>query len=555
MLRNDKKNENLDIIYISNKLIEEQKEIFESLESAEKIINSEFENDVWVCPVGHLYMGYYLNFDFSLTEDISVGKIKNEILKYKMKFWVCDLLVNLSLSEAITIFRNFKQALYMTDGFKENKVRAYIKYIEFSGITSGAKWKKIHSTLSFLVFSNLNIDHEIVKLLSNYKKRIRIKASIRKLPPSKYLLMFKFYLDKFFEEESVKNQQHSTITKSYILFYPILIWWNLTSIIPVRPSEFCSLSRDCLKQTDEKYFIKINRIKHRENKVQNHQEISISKDLYELINNYIQITNQFGNTKTLISYWSIIWADPIYFRKKKSYKEYFNLHNLRNLINRFYNEIINTRYEDNIENENRVRPNDTRHLSFISLMLQGVSPVEIARLGGHSTIESQYHYSSHVEYWIDSEVFKLVNNLNYSLQNQETYEITPSLIKNKVTTTKKEDWDNLSVPGYCIDVNKRCQTENCMLCDYWRIPINELEDNSNIFEEISKDKKEKIHEIVFFIMELHRQILSEGSFEMNPWIKNKLKTYSGTLIKEINHLAQINSIILKGIEPSDNEKR
>ncbi len=36
-----------------------------------------------------------------------------------------------------------------------------------------------------------------------------------------------------------------------------------------------------------------------------------------------------------------------------------------------------------VEQEYQLRPNDSRHIAFISLMMQGYSPIEIARLGGH----------------------------------------------------------------------------------------------------------------------------------------------------------------------------
>ncbi|BCD15390.1 hypothetical protein [Bacillus cereus] len=77
------------------------------------------------------------------------------------------------------------------------------------------------------------------------------------------------------------------------------------------------------------------------------------------------------------------------------------------MIEIFYRAIERV-YDFKVEQEYQLRPNDTRHLAFMSLMMQGYSPVEIARLGGHKTIQTQVHYSSHKEYWVDSEVFKLM---------------------------------------------------------------------------------------------------------------------------------------------------
>ena len=67
----------------------------------------------------------------------------------------------------------------------------------------------------------------------------------------------------------------------------------------------------------------------------------------------------------------------------------FNIRNLETLIPRFYRTIEQV-YGFKIEKEHYLRTNDTRHIAFVSLMMQGYSPVEIARLG--DTKQSKRNY-------------------------------------------------------------------------------------------------------------------------------------------------------------------
>ena len=85
----------------------------------------------------------------------------------------------------------------------------------------------------------------------------------------------------------------------------------------------------------------------------------------------------------------------------------FNSENMNNLLKSFYTHIIENLYGCYVNNEDKLTLGDTRHLAFCSLYLQGMSPVEIAMLGGHTTLEMQDSYTNHVTYYIDDEIFRI----------------------------------------------------------------------------------------------------------------------------------------------------
>ena len=114
-----------------------------------------------------------------------------------------------------------------------------------------------------------------------------------------------FFLKRFYKDESFAEDIK-------MLYMPILIWWKITAVIPMRPSELCSkLTRECLIEEDEKYYIYVNRIKSgdasnkgvvRKGGIPLLNKIQITKEIYDLINDYIEKTNEYGHTETLFSY-------------------------------------------------------------------------------------------------------------------------------------------------------------------------------------------------------------------------------------------------------------
>ncbi len=131
--------------------------------------------------------------------------------------------------------------------------------------------------------------------------------------------------------------------KELLLVYPLVIWWRLTTIIPMRSSEFSLIERNCLivdeENEKEKYYIQLPRIKQNSKRVQIMDKVLIDEEMYQLISHYIDLTNQFGKTETLISYRSIMAAETSnrgYFQKNISQ---FNRANLEKLIFRFYRTI------------------------------------------------------------------------------------------------------------------------------------------------------------------------------------------------------------------------
>jgi hypothetical protein len=367
-------------------------------------------------------------------------------------------------------------------------------------------------------------------------------------------LLFSYYLDELSKDVIIdgKSDLDEDKYKTKLIYYPILIWWKLTTIIPLRSGEFCSIDRDCLFYKEDKWYIRLPRNKspiRNAKRVQIIDEFAISDDIYGLLSNYIKETDKFGKSATLISYRSIIWADP-YNDTRKLFKKdlnYFTIGILYQLIKKFYIEILERKYHCSIPKDNHVKPNSTRHIAIVSLMLQGISPIHIARLAGHATVEIQFHYQDHKEYWVDSEVFNLMKRYKYLSANKEepfgeqfvnpymTHEIQQAALKPNRTEYKSK----LEI-GFCTDELQRCPTDDCLNpCKYWSIDIQEyLEKEEEIKKRIHK-RRDTIDELFAFIQNLHQMILSDELDSTNPNSLLLLKTKANQIQGELHSLATL----------------
>jgi hypothetical protein len=321
----------------------------------------------------------------------------------------------------------------------------------------------------------------------------------------------------------------------------------------MRISEFCNIKRECIFPSNGSYFIILPRNKqpasHR--RVQVVDTLEVTKDIYYLIYNYIQVTNPYGKSETLISYKSLISNDieSGAFRVTKKDKNNFHKDIFRQLLKRFYNEIVYGVYKKSVER--KVRPNDTRHFAFCSLMMQGISPLEIARLGGHSSIESQYHYSNHTEYFIDVEVDKLTNalkNVDGTIRGTtfENGEISFADIEKRSYTFPQNDVRLPMQVGFCTDEMQGCVSEECMLCPHWWIHPNKLVEIKPIIEKKIFERRQKIIEIGDFLKKLNESFTATKEADVHPNVFTKMKTDGASIQEHLEQIARLE--MLKGYD-------
>lgn len=570
--------ENLEELIDLNELADEKFSIETSVNRAKEILelirhevtsfNAEFEDNKWTLEK-HLQKGTFVTIDFSKLEGANRFRKWDFFSIDLVKCWVADLLSQYYPEGVSASYYYLISMIEISDFFNPNKVNETSEYLRNYSLSVKnfveenevmnmneirGKLKEdragvsvvislITAALNFLTYSELESFHFYNKTLMDIRKALPRRPFVRLLPSGKDVIKLDISINRYFE--------NGISSPSKLFFAPILLWWKLTNIIPMRIVEFCTIKRPGVSETKERYYITLPRVKHRASKrrVQVIDRLEISKDLYDLFDEYTNLTNKYGESKTLVSFRAITALDRKRSnRSKKNNHDYMSTGSFRNLLKKFYSEVVIGEY--NYEVGQEVKPNDTRHFAFCSLLMQGVSPIEIARLGGHSTIEAQYHYSNHTEYFIDIEVKKLIDGFirkdGELRANLEGHEITYEEIEKKSFQFPSNDTRLKMEVGYCTDVQQRCESNECMLCKNWWIHPKDLLEIKPLIEEKILKRKQKIIEMGNFLKKINESMTETMISDVDPNIFTTMET-KGAAIQD--HLVEIARLeILKGVD-------
>ncbi|WP_062352317.1 hypothetical protein [Bacillus kwashiorkori] len=518
--------------------------------------NYSYKDNVWYV--------YNENQDTILTIDfLKYKEYKNEKMLDVLKCWVSTLLLEYSGGTVQSHFRYLVRILNMTDTFNISNLGDLEDYL-LTEITEQVKYSTIISIFNFLDFyDELDTTDEYIGLISELHKKFESKT--RAIPSSRDCLKFLFVLNDFFSSNPKDDWR-------YLYFSPIRIWWILTTKIPMRIGEFLKIKRNDLKIESNRYYLKLPRAKQRNNKkrIQVIDRIEIDERFYNIINNYVVESDKFGESETLISFKAYRkMRDKLVglSSNKKRNDRRINQDAFSNMLYDFYETIIkNPPYnftlrdigKDDIETisksrkngiifdiERRLRPNDTRHLAFMFLKLQGLHPVEIARLGGHLSLKAQTHYFKHREFETDSSTFQLLRL--FDIEGQYFKSKFFETIKAPSTSSKIDDefrrrfilknqepdqekWDKLDI-GWCTATTKRCKPY-CFVCkEYWKIEYEEFKEKYNEIVMWMNSVENDALKVYNALGQIHEQILSNKleQIDLNLRIKQVLNTKSKEL--------------------------
>lgn len=496
-----------------------------------------FESDKWIL-FDNITQGYYV-IDFTPLEDMIKRKVFTLNYLNILKCWIVSRLQEeYSIILVKKSYAFVKNVIELSNNFNPDTVNKSNGNEFLNKIESTKEISALTGLKDYLCFlDELDMASDFMLDCLNHIENINIEyeKKSRRIPYSKDIIAFKYYLDKFY------NGEYPTVLKNF--YMPILLWWKITSVIPMRPSEFSfKLKRDCVFIEGENYYLKIDRVKIK-NKSNNGgkipllNKVQITKSIYDLIVSYIDITSFDTDSTTLISYNALKYFEKesskldldikvLWNGIKKSDTTSFNRMVLQRLLDSFYEVVIKGIYKDNNITA-QLKIGDTRHLAFSSLVMQGLNPIEIAMLGGHRHLHSQDSYAGHVEYYIDSEILDFVSNRN--IEKSISDKNLLKLIYSKSTVCPRFVADCYPTEegiGYCtLDINSDnslCdEVEICMFCSkWWCEPSNEnyikaknfLE--SNVMSEL-KRTIEKEEDFLIQLLSNAKTINIDGLLELD----------------------------------------
>lgn len=408
-----------------------------------------------------------------------------------------------------------KKAIKITEGFKSDR----IGYLEEYLINSDSKvrsYRCAYAVSQFLSF----LDYY------KYKNYIELCNVIEK--PPRYTRKLVAFSDLIFFGEIINSFENNATVRELNSFFPVLLWWRLTNIIPMRPSEFIEIRTDCLKIDNERYFIKIPR-KKLEIKDYGSLEIEdtlpISSYIYNLIFKTLEIKKELkDNSKYLFSKKFINAFGKINHRELEHWTSELQL---KVIISKFYDEVVIQRYKAD-SNIQRIRPGDTRHYAFVNMRLQGFNPLTIARVGGHTRLTTQQHYFKHLNEYADSYVYvltklKFLKSFNISSTIVESNE---SAVIQRGRLYKKEDYDHYHILdpfGACTFdlMNKGCVSDGeCRGCPHFHMNREEQMNPKAIkwLTDYSQLMKQQMYEQIAAMQEVTKDL--NYNFKQLKWFTN-----------------------------------
>lgn len=449
---------------------EEYKNYFKKLKENGTLINESFDDQKWIYYIDSDTATKILKFPFELRPEINIA-VKNYIL---IKIFVQN-------SSPTTIKKRLLHIThFMIDtGFMNpDNVKDYQDII-----CTWNEEKKLEaiSIREFLIYSNLENAELYYNVLKNVRK---VQNNFRKLPDFKAILTFDYIVNEYWNGIKYSDNKYR--------LFPIVLWWKLTTVIPIRPCEFYNLKRDCVYEKNGRYYFKIIRQKTLLDKELIISDVitdfELNEELYFLIHDYVEYCNKIDNCKYLLSPPT---CDKIYRNKVLNTREKFTTEKMNNYYKVFQREVVQEQYHYKVVKSHNTKEGelphifygDTRHLAILNMMQMGVNPNYIAQLAGHHTLDAQMGYYSHLESFTTAKTYILCQ---FMQQNVYTYKNrleddavrTSNLIKKE-----KMGYDYYSLPkvaggqGRCSSQNIpfECNHTSCLLCKYF-FPENVTED-------------------------------------------------------------------------------
>lgn len=553
--------------YNKDKLIQYQ-EKFELLQD-DGIIKSpsEFLDHQW----NVMGREYYRSLDFTEIE-------YNKELYLSLKCYVIVQLYdrNISPDSMFEGFHNILNIIRLTSCYDNRKLLEFEEWkLEKESSKINLDRYKTYN-LGFLYFNPINDASGYIPLFESIQGADW--NAVREIPTYEEFVRFDFLINDFM----IKATNYMR-TK----YYPIFIWWKLSTIIPIRPIELVTIKNNDIRYDaiEEKYYLTKGKRKQspsKKEKGKHHvaipHEIQINKEVFGIIEDYRKITNS---------------ENEEYLFHLSHHYEHLKMPNRSSFINRgetiihanhrtttlmtklldsFFDEVIqdgmginivNSRDELDLENPHktitRFNLMDTRHFAICSMMMQGFSELTIAQMAGHNKIETQSAYASHIDDFqrsysnlIAMDIQRSMTNLNTSGFEHFTFRQKQifSYWNSDYSKEKKIDY------GYCQSKNfpYECFEDDCIFCNKIHIDLSNLTtlEQSELANKITKIQDE-IQIKLNFIKKYYQSAIrkKESEFDNNEKNSKDLERNSANLAILLNRKAMLEAHLAKKMEVQD----
>lgn len=469
--------ESLNKVSFSANEIKEYLVLFLKYKEQDIILNDNFDDKVWKLKNPD-------NRIVNISFEIDFFESHRQPLRVYTLLELNQETSNYTIQAKITFIN---QAIIASKGLRDNDCYSLLEN-HLTGKPASVIFKNASALAKYLILLGYSENDDLVSLC--LQLGYGYKNTVRNLPNFKDVLTFDWIINDFLEKATIREKE---------IYYPVILWWKITLIIPMRVKEFVSIKKDCIKEVDGKFTLTIPRekLKRRQSHdIEITDTLFINHDIYKLIQDYLYITKDNPNDEYLLSYYHYCKSEQ--HRKShasalKINKTKFEEPQFSRLLYNFYEEIIENKYNLSLQ---RIKPLDTRHFAFCNMMFQGFNMLTIARIGGHTRLNSQMHYFSHLEYFSQSSIqyladqYKKMPSITYqenSISNDQN--IKNMYAKSILQQIPEDILKNLPKMeyGYCLFDPKKCPVGDCRYCEHLYIPLHEF--NTELYKWLSNESE------------------------------------------------------------------
>ncbi|WP_461673179.1 hypothetical protein [Priestia megaterium] len=497
-------------VFFNKDNLEKYIDIFQELREERHIIAESYESSKWIlpCDASNGYVSF--TFDIHIYREIEQAlKLYTLILIRKGK----------AVSWTKKVFEVLKKVTFETNGFTDfSKLEKFL-------LDEKKAYFIARAVLAFTDFYLIDNLKEIRNICEGIRE---VERKNREIPP---------FLDIFIFSEIVNDYFKGTSIEEHLRYKPIQLWWAITNIIPMRPTDFLKLKSDC-SWIDERgiYWLTLSRSKKVKQSVYDTpplQNIRINREIYNLINQFKLDLFQIGITSDYLlpqSFYQYIKSNK---KERNVVADRWHLEQFRGSLDQFQQKVVKNLYQEDYMV--KIVPIHTRHLAIINLFLQGFNMLSIARMAGHEELNTQTNYYSHAENFVESYVYNLANSgvtdvLSSNLEDGFIGWRREKVDKGKKYSMKEVEEQFLKVDyGFCEDKNEfpsNCG-EDCRPCPFYifKPNINEYTKAIKWLESYSKDIKNEINVIVQSMIATSKAL----STAVHPDLDESLKSQSRQL--------------------------
>lgn len=457
-----------------------------------------------------------------------------------------------------SVMRVLYKNLNLTNFFALDKFDDMEKYYD--------KLKTFHSTTHglglefFSFFYKFDVAYEYRELIYDLIRSKGIR-NVRTLP---------HFEDIFDFNDIINDFVHTASEEELKRFYPIVLWWKITNIIPLRTTEFLVTKKDCINRINGKCYLDIRRsilkgkgivqLQKKELKdVYKDETIEITEEIYNLIDSYLNcVRNEVcdEDRECLFSYqfYYKYKTDKAHLNADTSQLTYKNLYSLLELffekiVEKKYNRDVISRYEEvdllgSSSNKKLVKMQlyDTRHLAIINLIFSGCEAETTKALAGHTMMSTTAGYYDHYEEYVRSYAIAYAKRLKN--EKDKDTELFIDTIKSNADEQEKRliVWDGV------INGNRKSNIR------YKKVDGGYCTHTLKSYEQCLK--MEGVHKVCPYFQPDNDEILIEEIKKVNHQIRAELDTLKEILESEkmISNVSEKRAVVLEKIRRLSNSK-